>query len=43
MQNFQANGTCFDFNSFQDDLFLVGTEEGKVYEYSTLHKNQLLT
>lgn len=24
-----AGGMCFDFNSQQDHLFLVGTEEGK--------------
>jgi len=25
-----AGGMCFDFNSFQEHLFLVGTEEGKI-------------
>lgn len=26
-----AGGMCFDFNSQQDHLFLVGTEEGKIH------------
>lgn len=26
-----AGGMCFDFNQFQDHLFLVGTEEGKIH------------
>jgi len=26
-----AGGMCFDFNKFNDHLFLVGTEEGKIH------------
>lgn len=26
-----AGGMCFDFNKFQDHIFLVGTEEGKIH------------
>ena len=26
-----AGGMCFDFNKFNDSLFLVGTEEGKIH------------
>jgi dynein intermediate chain 1 len=26
-----AGGMCFDFNIYQDHLFLVGTEEGKIH------------
>lgn len=26
-----AGGMCFDFNKFNDQLFLVGTEEGKIH------------
>ena len=26
-----AGGMCFDFNKFDDHLFLVGTEEGKIH------------
>lgn len=26
-----AGGMCFDFNTHQDHLFLVGTEEGKIH------------
>ncbi|CAF0711059.1 unnamed protein product [Brachionus calyciflorus] len=36
-------GTCMDFNTQNEDLFLVGTEDGKVLEYSSLHRDKLLT
>jgi len=26
-----AGGMCFDFNKFNESLFLVGTEEGKIH------------
>lgn len=26
-----AGGMCFDFNNYQTNLFLVGTEEGKIH------------
>jgi len=26
-----AGGMCFDFNKYQPDLFLVGTEEGQIH------------
>lgn len=26
-----AGGMCFDFNKFKTNLFLVGTEEGKIH------------
>ncbi|RMZ95468.1 dynein intermediate chain, partial [Brachionus plicatilis] len=37
------SGTCIDFNSQEVDLYIVGTEEGKVLEYSSLHKEKILT
>lgn len=40
---FLSSGTCFDFNAIDDNLFIVGTEEGKVLEYSKCYSNQLLT
>jgi dynein intermediate chain 1, axonemal len=36
-------GTCFDFNTRQDNLFIVGTEDGKVFEYSKEYNNRLTT
>ena len=35
-------GTCFDFNRQQDYLFIVGTEEGKIYKCSKSYNNQFL-
>ena len=35
-------GTCFDFNKQQDQIFLVGTEEGKVHKCSKAYTNQYL-
>jgi len=36
-------GTCFDFNTRQENLFIVGTEDGKVFEYSKEYNNRLTT
>jgi dynein intermediate chain 1, axonemal len=35
-------GTCFDFNKQQDNLFLVGSEEGKIHKCSKSYINQFL-
>jgi dynein intermediate chain 1 len=35
-------GTCFDFNKQQDQIFLVGTEEGKLHKCSKTYTNQFL-
>ena len=37
-----AGGMCFDFNKFQDHLFLVGTEEGKIHLCSKAYSGQYL-
>jgi dynein intermediate chain 1 len=37
-----AGGMCFDFNSFQEHLFLVGTEEGKIHLCSKAYSGQYL-
>jgi len=37
-----AGGMCFDFNMFQDHLFLVGTEEGKIHLCSKAYSGQYL-
>lgn len=37
-----AGGMCFDFNQFQDHLFLVGTEEGKIHLCSKAYSGQYL-
>mmetsp|Transcript_83863 Transcript_83863/g.125724 ORF Transcript_83863/g.125724 Transcript_83863/m.125724 type:complete len:142 (-) Transcript_83863:560-985(-) len=29
-----ASGICFDFNKFEPHIFIVGTEEGKIYKCS---------
>jgi len=29
-----AGGLCFDFNKFDPNMFLVGTEEGKIHQCS---------
>eukprot|EP01027_Heterolobosea_sp_BB2_P025668 GEZU01039391.1.p1 GENE.GEZU01039391.1~~GEZU01039391.1.p1 ORF type:complete len:261 (-),score=92.81 GEZU01039391.1:149-931(-) len=38
-----AGGTCFDFNKTNPNLFLVGTEEGKIHECSKAYNSQYLT
>ncbi len=35
-------GTCFDFNRTQDQIFLVGTEEGQLHKCSKTYTNQYL-
>jgi dynein intermediate chain 1 len=35
-------GTCFDFNKQQDQIFLVGTEEGTLHKCSKTYTNQYL-
>eukprot|EP00921_Rhytidocystis_pertsovi_P001540 GHVQ01002626.1.p1 GENE.GHVQ01002626.1~~GHVQ01002626.1.p1 ORF type:complete len:681 (-),score=60.07 GHVQ01002626.1:2414-4456(-) len=37
-----AGGTCFDFSKFQEHLFLVGTEEGKIHKCSKAYSGQYL-
>lgn len=37
-----AGGSCFDFNTFQTNLFLVGTEEGKIHLCSKAYSGQYL-
>jgi len=37
-----AGGMCFDFNKFHDQLFLVGTEEGKIHLCSRAYAGQYL-
>jgi len=37
-----AGGMCFDFNRYQDHLFLVGTEEGKIHLCSRAYSGQYL-
>jgi dynein intermediate chain 1 len=37
-----AGGMCFDFNKYQDHLFLVGTEEGKIHLCSKAYSGQYL-
>lgn len=37
-----AGGMCFDFNTHQDHLFLVGTEEGKIHLCSKAYSGQYL-
>ena len=37
-----AGGMCFDFNKFEDHLFLVGTEEGKIHLCSKAYSGQYL-
>lgn len=29
-----AGGLCFDFNKFDPNIFIVGTEEGKIHQCS---------
>ena len=37
-----GSGTCLDFNKHLDHLFIVGTEEGKIYKCSIAYNNQFL-
>lgn len=37
-----AGGMCFDFNKFNESLFLVGTEEGKIHLCSKAYAGQYL-
>ena len=37
-----AGGMCFDFNKFNDQLYLVGTEEGKIHLCSRAYSGQYL-
>lgn len=37
-----AGGMCFDYNQYQDHLFLVGTEEGKIHLCSKAYAGQYL-
>ena len=37
-----AGGMCFDFNQYEDHLFLVGTEEGKIHLCSKAYSGQYL-
>ncbi len=39
---FAAGGTCFDFNPDQDYLFVVGTEEGRLFKCSTAYSSEYL-
>jgi dynein intermediate chain 1 len=37
-----AGGTCFDFNKKHEQIFVVGTEEGKIFECSKAYNSQYL-
>lgn len=37
-----ASGTCFAFNSMNEHLFLVGTEEGRIHKCSKAYSGQYL-
>jgi len=37
-----AGGLCFDFNTFSEHLFLVGTEEGRIHKCSKAFSGQYL-
>eukprot|EP01006_Ploeotia_vitrea_P041816 TRINITY_DN66575_c6_g4_i1.p1 TRINITY_DN66575_c6_g4~~TRINITY_DN66575_c6_g4_i1.p1 ORF type:complete len:627 (+),score=104.57 TRINITY_DN66575_c6_g4_i1:51-1931(+) len=37
-----SGGSCFDFNKFQDSIFIVGTEEGKIRKCSKAYNSQYL-
>mmetsp|Transcript_34370 Transcript_34370/g.61590 ORF Transcript_34370/g.61590 Transcript_34370/m.61590 type:complete len:646 (-) Transcript_34370:475-2412(-) len=37
-----AGGTCFDFSSFNEGIFVVGTEEGKIRKCSRAYNSQYL-
>jgi len=40
--NSLAGGCCFDFNTKQEHLFIVGTEEGNIHECSKAYSGQYL-
>lgn len=35
-----ACGLCFDFSPFEPNIFLVGTEEGKIHKCSRAYSGQ---
>ena len=35
-----AGGLCFDFSKFDPQVFLVGTEEGKIHQCSRAYSGQ---
>lgn len=37
-----AGGCCFDFNKYNEHLFIVGTEEGKIHKCSKAYSGQYL-
>jgi len=37
-----AGGCCFDFNPFNENIFLVGTEEGRIHKCSRAYSGQYL-
>lgn len=37
-----AGGCCFDFNTNNEHLFIVGTEEGKIHKCSKAYSGQYL-
>ncbi|ORX48191.1 WD40 repeat-like protein [Piromyces finnis] len=37
-----ASGSCFDFNPLDDNVFVVGTEEGSIFKCSTNYNKQYL-
>jgi len=37
-----AGGCCMDFNKDDDNIFVVGTEEGAIHKYSKAYNSQLL-
>jgi dynein intermediate chain 1 len=37
-----AGGCCLDFNKYEDHLFLVGTEEGRIHKCSKAYSGQYL-
>ena len=39
--HFKACGTCIEFHPKQKNLFLVGSEEGKIYKCSTSYSSQV--
>ncbi|KAI8806509.1 WD40-repeat-containing domain protein [Cladochytrium replicatum] len=38
----KASGLCFDFNKSEDDVFVVGTEEGQIHKCSKAYNSQYL-
>jgi len=37
-----ASGSCFDFNPLDNNIFVVGTEEGNIFKCSTSYNKQYL-